>query len=142
MVFWQTAMRPEQQLSAFFCGFVGGVSAKQLLCLGQYAADQIFLGIVQLNHIRLQYIELVIIAFGGWPADYERRTGIVDKHRVHLVHNGVMMFALHEFIRIAGHIVAQVVEAEFAVCAISDIGQIGIATCSRIWFVLVDAIYG
>ena len=53
-----------------------------------------------------------------------------------------MVFALDEFFWITCHIITEVVEAEFVVCSVGDVGEISVTTCLRVRFMLVDAVYG
>ena len=50
------------------------------------------------------------------------------------------MLALHEVVGSHGHIVAQIVEAEFVVCAICYVALVSAATLGRIGLMLVDAV--
>ena len=52
---------------------------------------------------------------------------LVDKDRVHLVHNGESMTALNLVLFVYNPVVAQVVESELVVCAVGDIAVIGFA---------------
>ena len=65
----------------------------------------------------------------GRGADDERRASLVDEDRVGLVDDPVVQTAaLDLVVQVHGHVVAQVVEAEFAVLAIGDVGLVGLAT--------------
>ena len=57
--------------------------------------------------------------------DDERRAGFVDEDGVHLVDDGEVVAALHAGLCARHHVVAQVVEAELAVRAVSDIRLVG-----------------
>ena len=50
------------------------------------------------------------------------------------------MFTLHHVLRCHGHVVAQVVEAEFVVCAECDVAFVGAAALRGVGLVLVDAV--
>ena len=63
--------------------------------------------------------------------DDERRTGFVDENRVDLVDDGVVVPALHHIFLAQRHVVAQIVEAEFVVSAVRDVGCIGVTTLRR-----------
>ena len=67
------------------------------------------------------------LTLGHRPRDDERRAGLIDEHRVNLIHNREVMLALHQKLRIGGHVVAQVVKAKLVVGAIGDIGEVGFA---------------
>jgi hypothetical protein len=59
-------------------------------------------------------------------ADDQRRAGLVDEDRVDLVHDRVAEVPLHELREVAGHVVAQVVEAELVVGAVRDVAAVGL----------------
>ena len=59
--------------------------------------------------------------------DDERRAGFVNQDRVDLVDNGERMAALHHLRHVVLHVVAQIVEAELVVRAISDVGRVSLA---------------
>ena len=70
--------------------------------------------------------QLVEVGAGvALPADDERRARLVDEDGVHLVHDGVIVAALHHLLLVGDHVVAQVIEAELVVGAVGDIGGIG-----------------
>ncbi len=56
------------------------------------------------------------------------RTGFVDQDGVDFVHDGEVQVALHAFVRFARHVVAQVIESEFVVGAVGDVGAVAHAT--------------
>ena len=88
-----------------------------------------------------EFLEHLIIAFGRRARDNQRCAGIIDQHRVHLVHDGVVVLALHQAIGRKGHVVAQVIETELAVGAKGDVGAVRFSACLAIGFMLVDAIH-
>src|SRR5438034_2407337 len=51
----------------------------------------------------------------GRPRDDQRRSGLVDQDRVHLVHDRVVELPLDQLVEREAHIVAEVVEAELVV---------------------------
>ena len=55
------------------------------------------------------------------PGDNQRRPRLVDQDRVHFVHDGVVVPALHAIFYLELHVVAQVVEAELVVGSVSDV---------------------
>jgi hypothetical protein len=75
----------------------------------------------------------------GWAADDERRAGLVDEDRVHLVHDAVVQFALHAIVDARRHVVAQVIEAGFVVGDVGDVAEVGGATFRRRQEMLDDA---
>ena len=62
----------------------------------------------------------------GRPRDDQRRAGLVDQDAVHLVDDGVVQLSLHAVRQVPHHVVAQVVEPEFVVGAVSDVGAVGL----------------
>ena len=60
------------------------------------------------------------IALGG-SGDDQRSSCLVDQDGIHLVHDGEMVAALDQLVLVPGHVVAQVVEAEFIVGAVGDV---------------------
>ena len=68
----------------------------------------------------------------GDPAgDDQRRAGLVDEDRVDLVDDGVVVAALGLVGELAGHVVAEVVEAELVVRAVGDVGGVLLALLGR-----------
>ena len=66
----------------------------------------------------------LLIKIGGlipFAGDNEGSSGFIDQDRVYLVDDSKHMATLNQFIVIDSHIVAQVVESHFIVCAICDI---------------------
>ncbi len=61
----------------------------------------------------------------GGPGNDQRGAGLVDQNRVDLVDDGEVVAALHTVLQRVGHVVAQIVEAEFVVGAVGDIGGVG-----------------
>ena len=60
-----------------------------------------------------------------------RGTRLVDEDRVHFVDHGEVQLALELVVQAEGHVVAQVIEAEFVVGAVGDIGGVGGALVFR-----------
>ena len=68
----------------------------------------------------------------GDPAgDDQRRAGLVDEDRVDLVDDGVVVAALGLVDEPAGHVVAEVVEAELVVRAVGDVAGVLLALLGR-----------
>src|SRR6185437_11899001 len=63
----------------------------------------------------------------GGAGDDERRARFVDEDGVDLVHDAVVVAALHGVLEVELHVVAQVVEAELVVGAVGDVGTVGFA---------------
>src|SRR5690606_27113882 len=137
LVFGHTPKRPEERQPAVlfvsfgdqFFGFV------QILC------DKLLLGFHQLEDTGLQFIEFVFVATRYGPRNKQRCPGFVDKDGVDFVDHSVVVTALYQLLGIAGHVVAQIVETEFVVGAIRDIGAVRIAPGFGGRPVLVDAVH-
>ena len=71
----------------------------------------------------------VVICLAG---NNQRRTGFVNQNGVHFVHYGKVQLPLYFVVLVGNHIVAQVIEAEFIVCAVGNIGSIRILTVERL----------
>ena len=81
------------------------------------AGDRSHLSVVPLVHV-------AFVAAGG-SGDDERGAGLVDEHRVDLVDDRVRVSALHAMPEFDHHVVAQVVEPEFVVRPVGDVGLVG-----------------
>src|ERR1051325_6487639 len=84
---------------------------------------------VQLDHLAGDAIGLSI--FGGVivgsAGDDQRRAGFVDQNRINLVDDGKIEIALDLKIDALLHIVAEVIEAKFAVGAVGDVALVHLA---------------
>ncbi len=69
-------------------------------------------------------LQVKILVLGDGAADDERGARLIDEDAVHLVHDGVVKVALHQLVGRDGHVVAQIVEAEFAVHAVGHIAEV------------------
>ena len=63
----------------------------------------------------------------GWARDDQRGTRFVDQHRIDFVDDRHRERALHHRFAIVLHVVAQIIEAELVIGAVSDVGGIGLA---------------
>ena len=52
--------------------------------------------------------------------NYQRRPGLIDQNRIHLIDDGKIQLALHFVVQSKCHVVAQVIESEFIVGAIGN----------------------
>ena len=70
-------------------------------------------------------IHLVVLVGGlfALAADDERGAGLVDQDGIDLVDDAEVMTTLHAILQVELHVVAQVVEAEFVVGAVGDVGS-------------------
>ena len=70
----------------------------------------------------------------------QRRTGIVNQNRIHLIHHRVMMLALHQVIDRVGHVIPQIIEAKFVVGPVRYIRPVSLPSGLRIGPMSVNAI--
>ena len=141
-VFGQATLAAEQQLGAKFLWFDFRIFAHQFFSLWQNGGNQRLLSVVQFFDDGFVAVELLLVAAWSGSRDNKRGTGIINEDGIDLIHDGVVMGALHQLGQVARHIVTQVVETEFVVGAVSDVGFVGFAAILRVGFMLVDAIDG
>jgi hypothetical protein len=84
------------------------------------------LGLEAQHHLGELAVPAVGVALGG-TGDDERRAGLIDQDGVHFVDDGIVVAALDQLGLVPRHVVAQVVEAEFVVGAVGDVGRILLA---------------
>ena len=137
----QSAEGAEQHQAAFALFRPVVALLDELAGFHEVVLHLLFLGIHYLLNPGLELVELVHVATRNRTRDDERRPGVVNEHRVHFVDHGVVVLALHQLLRVAGHVVAQVVEAEFVVGAVGDVSQVSLAAGIGVGLVLVDAIH-
>ena len=139
-VLGESLERTEEEQGAFLLHLLV-VALHLLLGLGEELGAKILLRIDHGLHLRAILVEELLLALGYRAGDDQRRTGIVDKHGVDLVDDGVVMLTLHEVLRADSHVVAQVVEAEFVVRAEGDVREVSLAALVGIGLVLVDTVH-
>ena len=83
------------------------------------------------DHLREFAVPAVGVALGGAGND-QRRAGLVDQDGVDFIDDREVVAALDEFGLVPGHVVAQVVEAEFVVGAVRDVGGVLLAADGRV----------
>ena len=93
------------------------------------------------------YTVLVLIihlVFTFWHRSTDNQWGtcIINQHRVHLIHDGIVMSALHQVHWACRHIITQVVKTKLVVSTKGNIACIRTATLIGVWFVLINTIYG
>ena len=103
---------------------------------GQFA-----LCFVQAFHQRAQLLEELVFAFRHRTGYDKRSTCIVNQHRVDLIDDCIVVLTLYQVFRAVGHVVTEVVEAEFIVRTERDVGHVGFATCVGVGLMLVDAVH-
>ena len=79
------------------------------------------------NQLGNDFVDAVILVGGflGRAGDDQRRARLVNQDRVHFVHDGEVVAALHALRQIVLHVVAQIIEAELVVRAVGDVGGVG-----------------
>ena len=82
-------------------------------------ADFVIFGFELARHLRHAGGPLGV--FGSRSGDNKRGAGFVDQNIIDLVHNGIIMAALHAVSQAHGQVVAQIIKAELAVGAVRDI---------------------
>ncbi len=113
------AVRRMQFLDEFL-GFFQKAAAKLLL-----RADEAF-------HGRFPLRVLLVERVHRRAADDERRARFVNQDRVHFVHDGEIMSALHLLLLAERHaVVAQIIEAELRVRAVGDVAIVLLAADVR-----------
>ena len=78
----------------------------------------------QAYHHRIDRTVHFGLVFGG-AGDDQRRARLIDQDGIHFVDDGEGMAALGHGVQRVFHVVAQIVEAEFVVGAVGDVGGIG-----------------
>ena len=76
----------------------------------------------QWNHLVDGNVQVGVVF--GLAADDQGRARLVNQNRVHLVNNGVVQHPLYAITGLVDHVVTQVVEAEFVVRAVGDVGAV------------------
>src|SRR6187399_1569219 len=84
---------------------------------------------------------LLVVTFWYGAGDDEGRTGVIDQYAVHFIHHGEVVFTLHHLFRGMDHVITEVVEAEFVIGTIGNIGQVRFATGFAVGFMLVDTVH-
>src|SRR5438552_12907037 len=83
-------------------------------------------------------VRLIILVgrFFRWAGDDQRRARFVNQDRINFVNDREVVTALNAGRQIELHIVAQVIEAEFVVGTVSDVGGVGCLTLKVVHVVL------
>ncbi len=134
----QQANLPLQQIWLGRIASVGRTKPfEEFLGLGKKAGAELFLRADERFDHRL--VLVVFVAVGGddrRAADDQRHTGFIDEDRVHFVHDGEVMSALDLVLQARRHaVVAQVIETELGVGAISDVAVVLLAAHARLLIV-------
>ena len=112
-------------------GFANVLVAQPLLLPHQVLDARLELGVQTLILLHLRR-----------TTDDQRRAGFINKDRVHLIHNGKVMAALHLFLGALSHaVVAQIIEAHFRVGAVGDVAVVHFPPGTG-WLVMLDATHG
>ena len=115
--------------------------ADELAGSAEQVVHEVALHVVELFDEAAVLVEELVVPLGYGTRYDERGTGVVDEHGVHFVHDGEVMLALHEVLRLNRHIIPQIVEAELVVRTKGDIGQVGLAPGGGVGLVVVDAVH-
>ena len=91
----------------------------------------LFLDVLLEARDQLVDLDVQLGAVFGLTGDDQRGTGFVDEDGVDFVDHGKIQLALELVFQAEGHVVAQVVETEFVVGAVGDIGGVGGALLFR-----------
>ena len=127
--FVETASGFEQ---AFLCKDVFGVLVPRLgqqhgvrLLVDPVVARAVFhFAALELRCDRIE-ADIQVGVIIGLPGNDQRRSRFVDQDRVDFVDDRVIQAALHPLFERIHHVVAQVVEAEFVIGAVSDVRRVG-----------------
>ena len=139
--FWQTAVGSEQcKATRAHRLFVCIRGSQLLLGLGDHAIDRLALLLNQLHHLGLELIEFMLVAFWCRARNNQWGPRFVNQHAVHLVHNRVVVLALHQLIRTHRHVVTEVIKAKLVVGAVHDVALVGVASRFGVGLMPVDAI--
>ena len=122
LVLRQPTVGLQQQLAALLFVLGRRRARQQPLGFGQHLRYLGPLRVVYLLYLRLELFEILILALERGARNNQRRPRVVNQNRIDLIHNRIVVLALHELFRVAAHIVAQVVEAEFVVRTVGNIG--------------------
>ena len=106
--------------------------------IAEQLSDKFALGVVNTLHIGLELVEQLILAARHWTRNDKRSTCVVNKHRVHLIDDGIVVRALNAILGNHCHVVAQVVETKLAVGTECNVAVIGVATLGAVGLGLVD----
>ncbi len=158
LVFVEEGMRAQCRHKVVHQGDIGGGIERVVFCqqshLGQDLLGVFVTCFAQDDLMCLFIYPVVAFAFFGFLADEVGRDGVhdlvqldavvclagdnqrsarfVNQDGIHFIDNGKIQFALHFVVLVGNHIVAQVVEAEFIIGAVGDIGGIGVLTVERL----------
>lgn len=113
----------ENLLELFVAGF-GDVNLMGLL-IDPVVAFALLFGLTREKRRNLVHLNVDFRAVFGRAGDDERRAGFVDENRVDFVDDRVVETALTTVRDVVLHVVAKVVEAEFVVRAVGDVGGVG-----------------
>ena len=110
--------------------------------LGEVRRALLLVEVVILGHQAGNDLVDGIVEFGfvvGRAGDDERRPRLVDQDRIDLVDDRVIVPALSHLIQLVLHVVAQIVEAEFVVGPVGDVGGVALGALGVIEAVHDDA---
>ena len=103
----------------FICHIVSGLAAV-LFHDDVHFGEFLFRTSFQLTH----QIITGLIDFCGFAAGsgYDKRCpGLINKNRIHLIHDGIVQIPLHELLIVDHHIVTEIIKSQFIIGSIGDI---------------------
>ena len=89
----------------------------------------------------LVLIKKLIFAFWHRTTNNQWCTRIVNQHRVHLIHDGIIVSALYKIHRASSHIIAEVIETKLIVGTKRDIASIRTTTLIGVRTMFVDTVH-
>ena len=127
-----------QQLFEVFVTFLGEMHLLLFFVHRVVAGTVLLLLFAEFGHdgVHLQ-VQLGIVVRGS--GNDQRRARLIDEDGIHLIHHRRMQVALHLLLDAEGHVVAQIIETEFVIGAVGDVGVIGGALFVRVHTADTDA---
>ena len=122
-------------LVALLCAF-----CNKFLGICQILGSQLTLHIYQTLNKWLVLLELLVVTLGNRTANDKRCTGIIDKHRVDLIDNSIVVHTLNQILRVLRHVITQIVETELIVGSEGNICHISLTTSFAVGLVLIDTV--
>ena len=90
-IFGKSAMGTKEQLGRLLLRGRIGILSQHFFSLGKDNRHIRFLRIIEFFHNGLVLVKGLLVAFGRGTGNDQRGTGIINKHRVHLIDNGKIM---------------------------------------------------
>jgi len=103
---------------------VSGFCFQEFFGIAKSDGHELLLGTYQLLNPGFDLLEFAVVGVGYRPGNDQWRSGFVNQDTIHLINDGIVEVSLHHLFRSSGHIVAQIVEAEFVVGAVGDVAGV------------------